>query len=155
LLDQHLDKDHNRTVITFVGPLRVVEESAFLAIKTAAELIDPNDHKGKHPRIGAADVVPFVPVSGVSVEDCVEITRWLWKKVAGELGVPIYLYEAAALRLDRKNLENIRKGEYEGLKMQILVEPDRAACRPCPGRANPSLDRIALTSSSGAYVRMG
>jgi glutamate formiminotransferase/formiminotetrahydrofolate cyclodeaminase len=126
LLDQHLDEDHNRTVLTFVGPPDGVERSAFLAIKKAAELIDLNNHEGEHPRIGATDVVPFVPVSGVSMEDCVEIARRLGERVADELSIPVYLYEAAAVRPDRKNLENIRKGEYEVLKKEILVDPDRA-----------------------------
>ncbi len=126
LLDQHLDEDHNRTVLTFAGSPRGVEQATFLAIKKAAELIDLNNHRGEHPRIGATDVVPFVPISGVSIEDCVEIARRLGKKVADDLGIPVYLYETAAARPDRKNLENIRKGEFEILKEEILVDPERA-----------------------------
>jgi len=126
LLDQHLDEDHNRTVLTFAGSPRGVEQATFLAIKKAAELIDLNNHRGEHPRIGATDVVPFVPITGVSIEDGVDIARRLGKKVADDLCIPVYLYEAAAARPDRKNLENIRKGEFEILKEEILVDPERA-----------------------------
>jgi glutamate formiminotransferase/formiminotetrahydrofolate cyclodeaminase len=126
LLDQHTDADHNRTVFTFVGPPQAVSEAAFAAIRKAAELIDLNQHEGEHPRIGATDVVPFIPISGVSMEDCVELARSLGRRVAKELQIPVYLYEAAATRPDRKNLEDIRRGEYEGLKDSIQQDPDRA-----------------------------
>lgn len=126
LLDQHTDADHNRTVFTFVGPPQAVSEAAFAAIRKAAELIELDQHEGEHPRIGATDVVPFIPISGVSMEDCVELARSLGKRVAEELQIPVYLYEAAATRPDRKNLEDIRRGEYEGLKDSIQQDPDRA-----------------------------
>jgi glutamate formiminotransferase/formiminotetrahydrofolate cyclodeaminase len=126
LLDQHTDADHNRTVFTFVGPPQAVAEAAFAAIRKAAELIDLDQHRGEHPRIGATDVVPFIPISGVSMEDCAEIARSLGKRVGEELQIPVYLYEAAATRPDRKNLEDIRRGEYEGLKESIHRDPDRA-----------------------------
>jgi len=125
ILDRHLDHDHNRTVITFVGPPIAVEEAAFLGISRAAELIDLDQHSGEHPRIGATDVVPFIPISGASMEECVEIARRLGQRVGEELHIPVYLYEAAATRPDRKNLENIRRGEYETLKEEIGKEPDR------------------------------
>ena len=112
-LDQHSDTDHNRTVLTFVGEPEAVERAAFDAIKTAAQLIDLNQHTGEHPRVGATDVVPFVPVSGVTLEECVAMARRLGERVGKELGIPVYLYEAAATRPDRENLENIRRGQYE------------------------------------------
>ena len=125
LLDQHSDLDHNRTVLTFVGEPAAVEEAAFAGIAKAAELIDLNVHEGQHPRIGAADVVPFVPISGVTMVECVEMAHRLGKRVAEELGIPVYFYEEAALRPERKNLEDIRRGEYEGLKELIATDPNR------------------------------
>ena len=125
LLDRSSDLDHNRTVLTFAGSPAGVEEAAFRAIKTAAELIDLDAHTGEHPRIGATDVVPFVPLSGATMEECVAIAQRLGQRVAGELSLPVYLYEAAATRPERANLENIRKGQYEGLKKEIESDPNR------------------------------
>jgi glutamate formiminotransferase / formiminotetrahydrofolate cyclodeaminase len=126
ILDQHSDLDHNRTVITFVGSPGCVEEAAFQAVAKAAELIDLNEHTGEHPRIGATDVVPFVPISDISMTECVEIARRLAKRVGEELSIPVYLYEDAAARPERQNLENIRRGQYEGLKEEIASKPERA-----------------------------
>lgn len=126
VLDRHSDLDHNRTVITFVGPPEAVEQAAFRAIKRAAELINLDQHTGEHPRIGATDVVPFVPVSDVSMAECTEIARRLGKRVGEELGIPVYLYEEAATRPDRQNLENLRRGQYEGLKSEIETNLERA-----------------------------
>lgn len=125
LLDQEKDPDHNRAVVTFVGEPEAVLEAAFLAVKKAAELIDLNKHKGEHPRMGATDVVPFVPISNVTTRECVEMAKRLGKRIAGELKIPIYLYEAAATRPDRENLATIRKGEFEGLRDEIETNPDR------------------------------
>ncbi len=125
MLDRSSDLDHNRTVITFAGPPEAVEEASFRAIKTAAELIDLNAHTGEHPRIGAADVVPFVPLSGVTMEECVALAKRLGERVGRELQIPVYLYESAATRPERVNLENIRKGQYEGLKSAIESDPAR------------------------------
>ena len=125
LLDRSSDLDHNRTVLTYAGSPEAVEEAAFRAIKTAAELIDLNKHTGEHPRIGATDVLPFVPISGATMEDCVAMAKRLGQRVGDELNIPIYLYEAAATRPERTNLENIRKGQYEGLKSEIESNPDR------------------------------
>ncbi len=125
LLDRSSDLDHNRTVLTFAGSPAGVEEAAFRAIQKAAELIDLNQHTGEHPRIGATDVVPFVPISGATMEDCVAIAKRLGARVGGELGIPVYLYESAAARPERTNLENIRKGQYEALKAEIGVKPER------------------------------
>ena len=126
ILDRHMDEDHNRTVITFVGSPAGVEEAAFRAIAKAAKLIDLNRHSGSHPRIGATDVVPFIPISGATMQDCVEIAKRLGKRVADELDIPVYLYEEAASSPDRRNLAVHRKGEYETLKDAIQTDPGRA-----------------------------
>ncbi len=125
LLDRSSDLDHNRTVLTFAGGPEAVEEAAFQAIKTASELIDLNIHRGEHPRIGATDVVPFVPLSSVTMDECVAMAKRLGERVGGELQIPVYLYEFAATRPERRNLENLRKGQYEGLKSEIETNPDR------------------------------
>jgi glutamate formiminotransferase/formiminotetrahydrofolate cyclodeaminase len=125
ILDRHSDMDHNRTVLTLLGSPEAVEEAAFQAIKKAAELIDLDKHQGEHPRIGATDVVPFVPISGLTMTDCVEIARRLGKRVGEELNIPVYLYEEAATQPDRINLENIRRGQYEALKEELGVNPAR------------------------------
>lgn len=125
LLDRSSDLDHNRTVLTFAGSPDGVEEAAFRAIKTAAELIDLDVHTGAHPRIGATDVVPFVPLSNASMQECVEIARRLGQRVGAELNIPVYLYEAAATSPERVNLENIRKGQYEALKSEIESDLNR------------------------------
>jgi glutamate formiminotransferase / formiminotetrahydrofolate cyclodeaminase len=125
LLDRSSDLDHNRTVLTFAGTPAGVEEAAFRAIQTAAELIDLDAHTGAHPRIGATDVVPFVPLGGASIEDCIAIAKRLGERVGGELNIPVYLYEAAAAKPERTNLENIRKGQYEALKTEIESNPER------------------------------
>ncbi|MBM3181451.1 MAG: glutamate formimidoyltransferase [Chloroflexi bacterium] len=119
LLDRSSDLDHNRTVLTFVGTPEAVEEAAFRAIKTAAELIDLNQHTGAHPRIGATDVVPFVPLSNVTMDECIALAKRLGQRVGSELSLPVYLYEAAATHPERANLENIRKGQFEGLKLAL------------------------------------
>jgi glutamate formiminotransferase/formiminotetrahydrofolate cyclodeaminase len=121
-----MDSDHNRTVITFVGSPAGVEEAAFQAIAKAAELIDLNEHTGEHPRIGATDVVPFIPISGATMQDCVEIAKRLAQRVGAELDIPVYLYEEAAASENRRNLAKHRKGQYEGLKAAIQSDPERA-----------------------------
>jgi len=126
LLDRSSDLDHNRTVLTLAGTPVGVEEAAFRAIKTASELINLDQHTGEHPRIGATDVVPFVPLGGATMDDCIAIARRLGERVGNELSLPVYLYEAAATRPERTNLENIRKGQYEGLKSEIESNPERS-----------------------------
>ncbi len=126
LLDRHMDADHNRSVITFAGPPRAVLEGAYAAIASAAQLIDLNMHQGEHPRIGATDVVPFVPIQGVSMETCIELAQELGRRVADTLNIPVYLYEKAATRPERENLADLRRGEYEGLKEAIRKDPERA-----------------------------
>lgn len=125
LLDRHSDLDHNRTVLTFVGPPAAVEEAAFRSIAKAAELINLDQHTGEHPRIGATDVVPFVPISGITMQESVQIARHLAQRVGEELHIPVYLYEEAATRPERTNLENIRKGQYETLKREMGTNPER------------------------------
>ncbi len=125
ILDRHSDLDHNRTVITYIGAPGAAEEAAFLAIQCAAKIINLDEHTGEHPRIGATDVVPFVPIRYTTMEECIEIARRLGKRVGKELSIPAYLYEEAATRPDRQNLENIRRGQYEGLKEEIKTNPDR------------------------------
>ena len=125
LLDQHSDEDHNRTVVTFIGSPEGVEEAAFAAIAKSAQLIDLNKHRGEHPRIGATDVVPFVPISGITMEACVEIAQRLGKRVGEKLQIPVYLYEEAATCPERQNLASIRKGQYETLKEVITSDEKR------------------------------
>lgn len=119
LLNVEPDKDYNRTVVTFVGDPEAVKEAAFQATKTAAELIDMRKHTGEHPRLGATDVVPFVPISGVTMQDCVKLANEYGERVGKELGIPIYLYEEAARTPARRSLPDIRKGEYEGLPEKL------------------------------------
>jgi len=126
LLDIHSDNDHNRTVITFIGDPASVEEAAFQSIKRASELINLENHKGSHPRMGATDVVPLVPISDISMEECVKISRHLADRVGKELQIPIYMYEESAFTPERKKLENIRRGEYELLKEEIETKNSRA-----------------------------
>lgn len=123
VLDTHADASHNRSVITFVGSPGAVEEAAFQMIKTAAGLIDLENHTGEHPRIGATDVVPFVPISDISMEECVKIAYRVGERVGKELEIPVYFYEEAARVPERKRLELIRQGQYEGLKEEIKTNP--------------------------------
>lgn len=125
LLDVDPGAATNRTVVTFVGDPESAVEAAFAAIKTASEVIDMRNHSGAHARMGATDVCPFIPVSGMTMEDCAELARKLGERVAKELGIPVYLYEAAATREERRNLANVRAGEYEGLE-QKLKDPEWA-----------------------------
>jgi glutamate formiminotransferase / formiminotetrahydrofolate cyclodeaminase len=125
LLNVSSDMDHNRTVVTFAGPPTEVEAAAFAGVAKAAELIDLNQHTGEHPRIGATDVVPFIPLRDVGLTDCIAMARRLGARVGRELNIPVYLYEAAATRPERENLENIRRGQYEGLKADIATNPAR------------------------------
>ena len=122
LLDVDPGEATNRTVVTFVGEPEAVVEAAFRGIAKAAELIDMSKHHGAHPRMGATDVCPLVPVSGITLEECAELSRELGRRVAEELGIPVYAYEAAAFKSERKNLAVCRKGEYEGLASRLGTE---------------------------------
>ncbi len=133
LLDVESDADHNRSVYTLVAPPDALVPAMFDAIKTAAVQIDLNVHRGEHPRIGATDVVPFVPLRDATLEQCVKLAQTLGQRVGEELGIPVYLYEAAATRPDRVNLADLRRGQYEGLKAEIEGNPAR---RPDYGPAH-------------------
>ncbi len=126
VLDVKSDIDHNRTVVTFVGEPEATEEAAYRAVEKAAELIDMEQHQGGHPRLGAADVIPFVPIAGVTMETAVTLARRLGERIGRELDIPVYLYEEAATRPERRNLADVRRGEYEGLKSEIETNPERA-----------------------------
>lgn len=139
LLDKEMDADHNRSVITIVGTAESIGEAALRGMGKAAELIDLNHHQGAHPRIGATDVVPFVPVAGVTLDDCVRIAKQVAEEAWRRFNIPTYLYEAAAQRPERKNLENIRRGQFEGLRKEVRTNPERfpdfgdAALHPTAG----------------------
>ena len=142
VLDRHSDMDHNRTVVTLIGAPVAVEEAAFQAIARAAKLINLDEHTGAHPRLGATDVVPFVPISDVSMQECVEMARRLGKRVGSELNIPVYLYEEAALTPERTNLENIRRGQYEALKEELGVRPER----------NPDFGPTTITPAGATVI---
>ena len=126
VLDTHIDPDHNRSVITFVASPEKVVEAAVNAVRRASELIDMRAHQGEHPRLGATDVLPFVPVPGVTMDDCVRIAHEAGAIIARDLSIPVYYYERAALRSDRVNLEDVRRGALELLREQITTDPERA-----------------------------
>ena len=142
ILDRELDADHNRSVITFAGPATAVVEAAFRGVERAVGLIDLRHHTGVHPRIGAADVVPLIPVEGVTLDDCVRLANELAQRLWERLHVPVYLYEAAARRPDRVNLENIRRGQFEGLREEVRTNSDR----------RPDFGDAELHPSAGATV---
>lgn len=142
ILNQTSDRDHNRSVFTFAGAPDAVAEAAFRAIERAVSLIDLTGHAGVHPRVGAADVVPLVPVSGVSLEFCAQLAAQLGERVWRELRVPIYLYEAAARRPDRVNLADIRRGRFEKLREEVRHNPARM----------PDIGETALHPTAGACV---
>lgn len=125
LLDSEMDADHNRCVITLVGEREPLMEAVLRGIGKAAELIDLTKHQGAHPRIGATDVVPFIPIEGVTLEDCVQMARQVGEQIAKRYSIPVYLYEAAATRPERQNLENVRRGQFEGCRDEIATNPDR------------------------------
>lgn len=141
LLDVKPDHDHNRVVVTFIGEPSAVSEAAFRCCRTASQLIDLNQHQGEHPRIGATDVIPFVPLSGVSMEECVAIAEQLAARIADELQIPTYLYERAARRPERRNLADVRRGEYEGLR-ELIATPER----------QPDFGPAAMHPTAGATV---
>ena len=125
LLDREMDPDHNRCVITLVGERDAIQEAAIRGVGKAAELIDLTRHQGAHPRMGAADVVPFIPIDGVTLDDCVAMARHVGAEIAQRFGIPVYLYEAAAALPERQNLENIRRGQFEGIRDEIATNPAR------------------------------
>ncbi len=125
LLDREMDSDHNRCVITLVGEREPIQEAAIRGVGKAAELIDLTKHQGAHPRMGAADVIPFIPIEGVSIEDCAAMARHVGAEIWKRFQIPVYLYEAAATSPERQGLENIRKGQFEGIRTEIATNPAR------------------------------
>lgn len=126
VLNVQTDPDHNRSVVTTVGSPAAVAEAAFQATRVAAGLINLDEHRGEHPRMGATDVIPFVPVREVTMAECVELAREVGRRIGEELGIPVYLYEEAATRPERHDLAAVRRGEYEALKAEIATVPERA-----------------------------
>src|SRR5256885_5894446 len=141
VLDREMDADHNRCVITLAGDPDAVAEAALLGVGKAAELIDLTKHTGAHPRIGATDVVPFIPIEGVTVEDCIALARRVGKEIWSRYHIPVFFYEAAAARPDRVNLENIRRGQFEGLREEIK-NPER----------QPDIGEATMHPTAGAQV---
>ena len=125
LLDREMDSDHNRCVITLVGERDAIQEAAIRGVGKAAQLIDLTQHLGAHPRMGAADVVPFIPIDGVTLEDCIAMARHVGVEINKRFHIPVYLYEAAATSPERQNLENIRRGQFEGIRADIATNPAR------------------------------
>ena len=142
VLDTHIDPDHNRSVITFVAAPERVVAAAFAAVKLAAELIDMRQHQGVHPRLGATDVLPFIPISGVSMDDCIMLAHSAGERIARELSIPVFFYERAALKAERVNLEDVRRGALELLREQIAVEPSRT----------PDVGPLMVHESAGAIA---
>src|SRR5450631_3478333 len=142
LLDREMDADHNRCVITLVGDPVNIAEAAIRGVGKAAELIDLTRHTGAHPRLGAADVIPFIPIEGVTLEDCVAMARRVGEQIWKRFGVPVYLYEAAAQTPERQNLENVRRGQFEGIREDVKINPAR----------KPDFGNAELHPTAGATV---
>ena len=140
VLDVESDADHNRTVLTFVGEPVAVVEAALAVGGKAIELIDLNKHRGQHPRMGSVDVVPFIPISDISMDECVQIAKEFANEYSNRFKVPVFLYEEAATRPDRRNLADVRKGEFEGLREEIGKNPDK----------NPDYGPNAIHPTAGA-----
>ena len=142
LLDREMDADHNRSVITLAGEREAIQEAAIRGVGKAAELIDLNQHQGAHPRLGAADVVPLIPIAGVTIEDCVAMAKYVGEQIWQRYQIPVYLYEAAATLPERQNLENIRRGQFEGIRDEIATNPAR----------RPDFGEARLHPTAGACV---
>src|SRR5881394_4356454 len=145
VLDREMDADHNRCVITLAGEPDAVAEAATLGAGKAVELIDMNEHKGAHPRVGATDVVPFIPVEGVTLDDCVALARNVGNEIWKRYRIPIFFYEAAATKPERVNLENVRRGQFEGMKEELKKNHDRQ-----PDVGEPKLHPTAGVTVVGA-----
>src|SRR5712692_4558163 len=137
-----MDADHNRCVITLVGEREAIQEAAIRGVGKASELIDLTQHQGAHPRMGAADVVPFIPIEGVTVEDCVAVARDVGEQIWKRYQIPVYLYEAAATSPERQNLENIRRGQFEVIRDEIATNPAR----------RPDFGELRVHPTAGATV---
>jgi glutamate formiminotransferase len=145
LLDRESDPNHNRSVVTFVAPPDRVVEAAVAGARKAAELIDLNKHSGEHPRMGSTDVIPFVPISGVSMDDCIALARNCGERLWSELSIPVYLYEKAATRPERENLATVRKGQFEGIRDEIASSEARR-----PDFGEPRVHATAGVTAVGA-----
>jgi len=145
VLDTEIDADHNRSVVTFAAPPQAAIEAAVAAARVAVERIDLNQHRGVHPRIGALDVLPFVPLQGVTLADCAGLAEKAAERLWRELGIPCYLYEAAARRESRRLLENVRRGQFEGLREAVMTDPERQ-----PDVGGPALHPTAGATAVGA-----
>lgn len=142
LLHRTSDVDHNRSVITFAGPAASILDAAVAAVGKAAELIDLRVQRGVHPRLGALDVLPFVPLEGTTLGECVELAHKAGERIWSELRIPVYFYEAAALRAERKKLEDVRRGEFEGLAQAVHASPDK----------RPDVGGPGLHTTAGAVI---
>lgn len=142
LLDREMDADHNRSVITLLGDAESIAEAVIRGVGKAAELIDLNRHQGAHPRIGATDVAPFIPIEGVTIEDCVAIARRVGEQIWKRHQIPVYFYESAAITPERQNLEDIRRGQFEGLREEVVINPAR----------KPDFGDACLHATAGATV---
>jgi glutamate formiminotransferase / formiminotetrahydrofolate cyclodeaminase len=142
VLDREMDADHNRSVITIVGDRDAIQEAAIRGVGKAAELIDLTKHQGAHPRMGAADVVPFIPIEGVTIEDCVAMAKHVGEQIWKRHQIPVYLYEAAATSPERQNLENIRRGQFETIRAEIATNPSR----------RPDFGGLRVHETAGATV---
>ncbi|HEU4640875.1 MAG TPA: glutamate formimidoyltransferase [Gemmatimonadaceae bacterium] len=143
VLDVSSDESHNRSVITFVTPIERAVDAAFAGVREARQRIDLRTHRGEHPRMGAADVVPFIPLEGATMDDCIALARTLGERVGRELEVPVFLYERAATRPSRENLADVRRGEFEGLRESIGVDPERDPDYG-PRHIHPSAGAVAI-----------
>jgi glutamate formiminotransferase/formiminotetrahydrofolate cyclodeaminase len=144
VLDVSSDQSHNRTVVTFVVPIERAVEAAFAGIRVARERIDLNHHTGEHPRMGATDVVPFIPLEGTSMEDCIVLARTLAERVGRELEIPVYLYERAATRPDRENLADVRRGEFEGIRDELKAGALNRRPDFGPSQVHPTAGAVAI-----------
>lgn len=142
LLDREMDADHNRCVITLVGEREAIQEAAIRGVGKAAELIDLTRHQGAHPRLGAADVIPFIPIEGVNIEDCVTMARHVGEQIWKRYQLPVYFYEAAATSPERQNLENVRRGQFEGIRDEVATNPSR----------KPDIGESRLHPTAGACI---
>ena len=143
ILDVEMDADHNRSVVTFVGSRPSVQEGAFQGAKTASELIDLNVHEGEHPRMGALDVLPFVPIQEVTMNECVEMAAAVGRRIAEQLDIPVFLYESAARTPERKRLEQVRRGQFEGLREAITTDDSKVPDFG-PRRVHPTAGAVAV-----------
>src|SRR5580692_1478265 len=143
MLDVSSDTSHNRTVMTLVVPVEHAVAAALAGITAARSHIDLTVHSGEHPRMGASDVVPFIPLEGTTMDDCIALARTLGERVGRELEIPVFLYERAATRPDRENLADVRRGEFEGLRAELGTNPNRVPDFG-PNRVHPTAGAVAI-----------